>query len=215
MTMTPRFLAPLFAAAIVIAGGCNKPESSAPVSSPPPPPAMTAPQTSQPAALPPGHPNIDMNAPTLPQSTMAQAENPQWTVPEGWEQGPASSIRRGSWTVKGAEGQTADIAITAFPGDVGGLLANVNRWRAQINLPPVMPDQVASLASNIEVNGTNATVVDFVADKPPAGKTQPQRMVVVTVPHAGNSWFFKMTGDAPLVESQKEKLLQFVKSVKF
>jgi hypothetical protein len=38
---------------------------------------------------------------------------------------------------------------------------------------------------------------------------------VATIPHAGNSWFFKMTGDAPLVEAQKEAFLEFVKSVKF
>jgi hypothetical protein len=43
----------------------------------------------------------------------------------------------------------------------------------------------------------------------------PSRMIVVTIPNAGNSWFFKMTGDAPLVGAQKDSFLQFVKSVKF
>ena len=34
-------------------------------------------------------------------------------------------------------------------------------------------------------------------------------------PHEGNSWFFKITGDAPLVEAPKDAFMQFVKSVKF
>jgi hypothetical protein len=108
-----------------------------------------------------------------------------------------------------------EVAISAFPGDVGGLLANVNRWRGQIGLGALAPDEVASVVTDVEINGTKATVVDFQTDTAPAGKTHPQRMIVVTLPHEGNSWFFKMTGDAPLAGAQKETLLQFVKSVKF
>ena len=37
-------------------------------------------------------------------------------------------MRRGSYAVGADEKTAADLAITAFPGDVGGDLANVNRW---------------------------------------------------------------------------------------
>jgi len=124
-------------------------------------------------------------------------------------------MRRATFFVKGADGQSAEIAISAFPGDVGGLMANVNRWRGQLGMGPMAPDEVASITSDMDVNGTKATVVDFHTDKAPAGKSDPQRMIVVTLPHEGNSWFFKMTGDAPLVGAQKDALLQFVKSVQF
>jgi hypothetical protein len=40
-------------------------------------------------------------------------------------------------------------------------------------------------------------------------------MLVATIPHKGVSWFFKITGDASLVEAQKETFLAFVQSVKF
>ena len=124
-------------------------------------------------------------------------------------------MRRATFVVKDTNDQTVEIVVSTFPGDVGGLLANVNRWRGQIGLGPVAPDEIASITSDVEIGGTKTTVVDFKTDTAPAGKTQPQRMIVVTLPHAGNSWFFKMTGDAPLVGAQKETLLQFVKSVKF
>jgi len=146
---------------------------------------------------------------------MAQAANPQWEAPKDWQPGPASSVRRGSWTVRSADGQSADIAVTAFPGDVGGLLANINRWRGQIGMQPVMPNEVASITSNMAVNGQTATMVDFSSEQPMAGKTNQQRVIVVILMHDGNSWFFKMTGDAPLVAAQKDMLLQFVKSAKF
>jgi hypothetical protein len=165
--------------------------------------------------LPAGHPDISMSGQTLPPGAMSQEANPQWAVPKDWEEGKPAPMRRATFFVKSADGQSAEIAISAFPGDVGGLLANVNRWRGQIGLGPVAPDEVASITSDVEVGGTKATVVDFQTDAAPAGKSHPQRMVVVTLPHEGNSWFFKMTGDAPLVGAQREALVQFVKSVKF
>jgi hypothetical protein len=166
--------------------------------------------------LPPGHPDIgSMSAQSLPPNSAADAPNPQWTVPGAWQTGTASSMRRATFLVSGEGGQAAEVAVSVFPGDVGGLMANINRWRGQIGLGPAAPDEISGFTSDVEVDGTKSTVVDLKAGTVPPGKTQPTRMIVVTVPHAGNSWFFKMTGDTALVETQKEAFLQFVKSVKF
>jgi hypothetical protein len=102
-----------------------------------------------------------------------------------------------------------------LPGDAGGLLANVNRWRGQIGLGSLTPDKVAAITADVDIDGMNVTLVDFQTDTTPAGKTHPQGMIVAILAHEGNSWFFQMTGDAPLVGAQKEELLQFVKSMKF
>lgn len=58
-----------------------------------------------------------------------------WSVPDGWEEGKKSSMRIASYNIPFSRG-TADLSITNFSGDGGGLLANINRWRGQINLPP-------------------------------------------------------------------------------
>jgi hypothetical protein len=207
---------PLVAAALVVAGCAKTEDRKQEGAGSRQAAAAPAPQeTAKPSALPPGHPDIDMSAQALPPGAASDAPNPQWTVPSGWQEGKTVPMRRATFVVKDAHDQTAEIVVSTFPGDVGGLLANVNRWRGQIGLGPVAPDEIASITSDVGINGTKTTVVDFKADTAPAGKTQPQRMIVITLPHAGNSWFFKMTGDAPLVGAQKETLLQFVKSVKF
>jgi hypothetical protein len=146
---------------------------------------------------------------------MAVAANPQWTVPKDWQAGKASPVRRGSWAVNGPDGQQVEIAVTVFPGEVGGQLANVNRWRAQIGLEPITADKVDSMTTKLEWNGLTATVVDFNNPTPAPGAALPSRMIVATIPQGGNSWFFKMSGAAPLVEAQKPVFLDFVKSVKF
>jgi hypothetical protein len=156
-----------------------------------------------------------MGAQALPPGAAANGPNPEWTVPKDWQVGNGSPMRRATFVVKGSDGQSAEVVVSSFPGDVGGLVPNINRWRGQIGLGPVAPDEVSGMTSDLVVNGAKATVVDFKADSAPADKAPPARMIVVTIPHAGNSWFFKITGAAPLVEAQKESFLQFVQSVKF
>src|SRR5664279_4131572 len=46
-----------------------------------------------------------------------------WQAPTEWEEQPATGPRRGSFKIHGKDGAEADLSITAFPGDVGGLLA--------------------------------------------------------------------------------------------
>jgi hypothetical protein len=222
MTMKARLTFCLFVAAVLVGVGCNRSEDTSQQSPPPtapapsPTPISQASPDAQTSSLPPGHPDISaMSGQTLPAGSIADAPNPQWSVPSNWQQGNPSSMRRATFEVTGTDGQSAEIAVSVFPGDVGGLMANINRWRGQIGLGPVAPDEIAGITSDLDVNGIKATVVDFKADTAPPGKTQPPRMVVVTVLNAGNSWFFKMTGDAPLVDAQKDSFLQFVKSAKF
>ena len=60
----------------------------------------------------------------------------KWFIPEGWEPGKKSSMRIGSFAVKEGNDSSLDISVTAFPGDLGGLLPNVERWLGQIGLDP-------------------------------------------------------------------------------
>lgn len=156
-----------------------------------------------------------MASQALPPGVMSAAKTPQWTVPKDWQAGKPSTVRRGSWIVNGPDGQAADVAVTAFPGDVGGEIANINRWRAQIGLSPIKDTEVDSVTTKIVFGTMTATLVDFTNPALATGEKFPQRMLVATLTEGGNSWFFKMTGAAPLVEAQKQAFIDFVKSVKF
>lgn len=203
--------------ALSIAVGCGQSNTAdAPPTKALKPADKTAPASKTPpkgdATLPPGHPPItppsaDMSQQTLPPGAMAVTPNPTWAVPKDWKEGKISSMRRGSWVATGAEGQSADIAVTVFPGDVGGHLANVNRWRGQIGLPPVDEAKANEATITLEFNGLTTTIVDFSSDT--------QRMIVATIRHEGNSWFVKMTGGKAVVEAQKAAFDEFVKSIKF
>jgi hypothetical protein len=116
-------------------------------------------------------------------------------------------MRKGSYTVPGPGGE-ADLSITAFPGDVGGELANINRWRGQVGLPPLPDEGLAAAARRFESNGLTFVVVDL------AGSQSPRRLLGAIVPFADGTWFFKLVGPDSLVAAQRQAFLDFLKTVK-
>src|SRR5688572_21226281 len=93
------------------------------------------------ATTPPA-PNAPSDMASTPVTTAAGA-GLTWTAPAHWKAKPGSAMRKGSYAVPGEGGAEADLSITAFPGDVGGELANLNRWRGQIQLPPITDAELA------------------------------------------------------------------------
>lgn len=156
-------------------------------------------------------------AAAAPQSAMANtavatAAGPglTWTAPAGWTSKQGSAMRKATYGIKadGATGE-AELAITAFPGDVGGELANVNRWRGQIQLPPVGANDLGTVVTRVEHNGLTFAVVDFAG-----GNAGAQRMLGAIVPHAGATWFFKVLGPDAVVAKAKPDFMAFLATVK-
>ncbi len=132
-----------------------------------------------------------------------------WTAPDAWTARPGSAMRKGAYTVPGPDGATADLAITAFPGDVGGDLANVNRWRGQLGLPPATAAELETSLERFSANGLELAVVDLVGEG-----DAPTRMLCAFTAHDGSTWFFKLTGPAPVIIAQKPAFLAFARTLR-
>lgn len=130
-----------------------------------------------------------------------------WETPEGWTQKQGSSEFRFAQIDLGDE---LVLVVSRFPGDVGGTLANINRWRGQLQLPPVGAADLEKAAKKVQAGEATALVADF---KNEAGD---QRMLgaILADDAAKRTWFFKVTGPAKAVEERVEKFHQFVQSVR-
>src|SRR5580704_1847326 len=143
----------------------------------------------------------------------APASNPaKWVKPEGWSEQPLSEMRLGSFKVDGSNAASADVSVTAFPGDAGGLAPNVNRWRGQLQLPPLEEDQLQQTIQRTEVEGVQTYLVDIQTSDNAA---KPSRILGAVLETPDRTWFVKMTGSPELIESQRQKFLDFVKSFRF
>jgi hypothetical protein len=135
-----------------------------------------------------------------------------WTAPAHWKTKTGSAMRKGSYalTADGVTGE-ADMSITAFPGDVGGDLANLNRWRGQLQLPPVGQAEFDAQTQHLDRNDLHMTVVDI------TGKGQdgsPHRTLGAMVPHGGATWFFKLQGPEPIVAKEKTAFMAMLDTIK-
>lgn len=137
---------------------------------------------------------------------------PKWEIPENWQKAPATPMILKNFSVGEGEHE-ARISISVFPGDVGGPLANVNRWRGQLSLEPIDEAGLAKLTTSIDVFGGKATLVDMTGTDGKTGK--PARMIAAMVPRKEQTWFYKMMGDDSTVAREKEAFVKFVQTAHY
>ena len=139
--------------------------------------------------------------------TTKKPPNPwSWKIPENWLPGKKSSMRVGSFMIGNDQDNSVDISITSFPGDVGGLLANVNRWIGQIDLPPINDASLPKYCSSFKLSSSDGHFVEAYGEK--------KGLLAGILFLENESWFFKMMGDLNLVKKEKQSFIDFLKSIK-
>ena len=165
-----------------------------------PPIAAPAATAAMPAAMP-------MTMPAgLPAPDKGALPPLKYTAPAGWTEKPLTTMRVASFGIS-ADGKSVDISVIPMSGTGGSATDNVTRWRGQIGLPSVTDDEVAKLVEKVFVGDQPAELYDLDGGA--------QRIIAVSYRRDDTAWFFKMTGDAALVEAQKPAFISFLKTVQF
>lgn len=140
----------------------------------------------------------------LPRS---ESEGPalSWRAPTNWHPKAGDAVRRASFAI-GVGDAAPEVAITVFPGDAGGVMANVNRWRGQAGLPPIEASAVEAVTTGFDEGRLHFTIVD--AD---GGA---RRIVAAMASWNGATWFFKLSGESGAVGQAKKDFLSFLRSVR-
>lgn len=128
-----------------------------------------------------------------------------WDVPKGWVQKKGSSLRVGSFDV--AQGK-ADASIVILGGAAGGVVANVNRWRQQIGLETLKPEQIAK--ATLKDKGK---LGEFVWFKLVNEKQPDQAIYAAIMNHQGKSVFLKLSGPASVLKSEETHFLNLGRSI--
>jgi hypothetical protein len=167
-----------------------------------------------PGSAPPSNQVADASAQETSSVSQAAVQDsavkPSWEVPAGWQELPPSQMLLAKFTVSDSEGK-AEITVSTFPGDVGGLAANVNGWRGQVGLSPLAAADAEKLASSLDVPGGKAMLVDMAGDK----SGQKIRLLGVIVPREGQTWFYKLMGDVAVAEREKTAFIKFVQTARY
>jgi hypothetical protein len=121
-------------------------------------------------------------------------------------------MRLASFKVEGPGGESADISVSSFPGDAGGLESNVNRWRGQVHQAVLDADSLAKTLERSTVDGVPAVFVDV---QTPEDAQKPERIIGSVLRTSDRTWFVKMTGLPAVLQAEAGNFKQFVGSFRF
>lgn len=100
----------------------------------------------------------------LVQSLRFADGKPQWDLPADWRQKGESGMRFAT-LVFGASDSPLELTVIPLPippGDRAAyVLSNVNRWRQQVNLPPIAASELDGQSEKLELDGGSAILVDL------------------------------------------------------
>ena len=138
-----------------------------------------------------------------------------WKKPNHWIQKPKSGMRLASFTINNKQDKTAEVSITSFPGSVGSLEANINRWRGQLGLEPANESELGKSYSKIIVNDKNIVLVEIASKSLVMQERFKGRMIVAIVHEKNEIYFFKLIGVDELVLQERASFLSFLESINF
>ncbi len=142
---------------------------------------------------------------------MPQAEAPfRFTLPEGWkDEGPA-----GMRKVNLSTGADTQCYLITLPGEGGGLVENLNRWRNEVGLAPIRAEEAAALP-RIELLGEACPLLDVSGDyQGMGGSAGSDRTLLGTVLiRPTESLFIKMVGPSEEVLAHRDAFVAFVESL--
>jgi hypothetical protein len=123
-------------------------------------------------------------------------------APAGWTAMEPGNMQAAKYALEGG----AEVAVSIFPSDTGGLAANVLRWRRQLSLPEVPEAELVASARPIEGAGDGAVVVDL--------ENGDRGLSGAVVPREGKWYFYKLTGPVAAVKAAREAFLNYAKAKK-
>jgi hypothetical protein len=105
-----------------------------------------------------------------------------WTLPEGWKEEAGGNAFSYATMRFQSQGVPLELTVSYFKNGSGSLLANINRWRGQLNLGSISEAKLPELTKPIEVDGSKGTFVDMLGTasakgggmRPPMTKPPPR-----------------------------------------
>ena len=131
-----------------------------------------------------------------------------WRTPGGWIEKPSSPPRLATFAVGDAE-----CTIVSFPGDTGGVAANLRRWLGQLKVEAT-DERIARLIETgspfSSEGGFAGTVYDFSAALPGDAQTG---MLAAILDAGASSLFVKLMASPALLSAEKDGFAELARSL--
>ena len=195
---------PTLAASSAAPPSNNPPPLSNPVENDPHLPQTADNGTSDAGVSNPHAPNAGPPADNL---TPRTSKNPQlsYEAPEQWSPTRMTSFRKAAFEV-GEGDKKVEITVIPLSSRSGTLFENVDRWRKELSLPDIAESELSDHVQDIEIGDDTAHFSELI------GESATTFAIMLKKPNS--NWFIKLKGNSETAAQEKERFLQFAKSIR-
>ena len=133
--------------------------------------------------------------------------NLTWDLPDTWVPSKGHSMRLASFDVPFSRG-VGDLSIVSLSGSSGGLLANVNRWRGQVELKPITESDILTTSSVGESKIGPYRVFKMINDN-----NNGKAIIAAVLPTGEKTFFIKLTTDIQGISELEPSFKKFCSSI--
>ena len=133
--------------------------------------------------------------------------NLTWNLPDTWVPSKGHSMRLASFDVPYSKG-VGDLSIVSLSGSSGGLLANVNRWRGQVELEPINETDILTTSTVGESKMGPYRVFKMINENK-KGKA----IIAAVLPTGEKTFFIKLTTDVQGISELETSFKKFCSSI--
>jgi hypothetical protein len=157
----------------------------------------------------PADSHAGMTMPPMTAGPAAEGELAEYRLPDDWTLDPTPRAMRELTANVGQGTATAVFVISRLDSSAytNDPLANINRWRAMVDASTLTQASDQPVA-RVAIGGETGSCLDI------AGNSG-QRLILAMSTRGSEIWFFRLTGDAAVVEREKANFEAFLSSVKF
>ena len=130
----------------------------------------------------------------------------KWDLPKSWSASSGSSMRLASYNVPHSSG-VGDLSIMILAGDGGGVEANINRWRGQINLGSQTLSEINSQSEDRKNSLSNYQIFTVVNED-----NLDKAFICAIIPLADSTIFVKLNISAKGITEIKDDFIYFCDS---
>ncbi len=123
-----------------------------------------------------------------------------FTAPAEWQSAPPKQFSLVTMAAGHGE-ETASMTITPA---MGGVLANINRWRSQAGLEAFTEEQLVEHLDPIEVGGLTILYAEMLGEE--------RSILGGIAPIGSGTWFVKLDGPPSVVNDERERFRKFLES---
>jgi hypothetical protein len=136
-----------------------------------------------------------------------------WDTPDGWTAAGPSGMRLATFTPEDAA--RTECYVTVLDGTAGGILQNVNRWRAEMQLDPLAEADLAALPT-LQVLGAASPLLEIEGTfRGMRGETvEDALMLALICPLADYTVFVKLVGPADEARGAREGFVALCESLR-